>query len=55
MSGLCTVHVTVWIIFGYYVDKYLYGYKKMKELTIQQTWIPIWTVHIIHAHTFYFI
>ena len=25
MSGLCTVHVIVWIIFGYYMDKYLDG------------------------------
>ena len=25
MSGLCMVHVIVWIIFGYYTDKYLDG------------------------------
>ena len=51
MSGLCTVHVIVWIIFGYYTDKY--SKKKMKELTIQPTWIPIQTVHTIHTHTFF--
>ena len=45
------VCVIVWIIFGYYTDKYK---KIMKELTIQPTWIPIWTVHTIHADTFYF-
>ena len=46
------VHVIVRIIFGYYMDKY--SKKKMKELTIQPAWIPIWTVHTIHTHTFYF-
>ena len=54
MSRLCTVHVIVWIIFGYYTDKYSKKQKKMKELKIQPTWIPIWTVRTIHAHTFYF-
>ena len=45
------VCVIVRIIFRYYMDKYS---KKMKELTIQPTWIPIQTVHTIHTHTFVF-
>ena len=59
MSRLCMVCVIVQIIFGYYMDKYLDGIcikneKKKKKLTIQPTWIPIRTVHTIHAHTFVF-
>ena len=29
--------------------------KKMKELTIQPTWIPTQTVRTIRTHTFYFL
>ena len=57
------VCVIVWIIFGYYTDKYSDGIrmkrnemkmKRKQKLTIQPAWIPIQTVRTIHAHTFVF-